>query len=146
MTWWRAPLIAAAISTLLCGLSDACYRRQVDEMTDKFEELQNEWQRDPQLAAQLDRERDIAGMLEVRRDATAFVHSKQPSTFTTLSAVLPPPALHQLTIRVALKRFRITGPITMRAKADQWISHVNGVNITKRAVNGPEFMIEGWMP
>src|SRR5438552_2456797 len=97
MTWWRAPLIAAAISTLLCGLSDACYRRQVDDITDKFEELQKEWQRDPQLAAQLDRARDVAGMLDVRRNATAFVHSKQPSTYATLSAILPPPALRQLT-------------------------------------------------
>ena len=146
MTWWRAPLIAAAISTLLCGLSDACYRRQVDEVSDKYEELQREWQRDPQLAAQLDRERDISGMLYVRREATAFVHSKQPSTYATLSAVLPPPALRQLTVRVALKRFRITGPTTTRDAADQWVSHVKGVNITRRAVNGSEFMIEGWLP
>ena len=146
MTWWRAPLIAAAISTLLCGLSDACYRRQVDDITDKFEELQKEWQRDPQLAAQLDRERDISGMLLVRRDATAFVHSRQPSTYKTLSAALPPPALRQLTVRVALKRFRVTGPMAIRVAADQWVSHLKGVNITRRAVNGQEFMIEGWLP
>lgn len=145
-TWWRAPLIAAAISTLLCGLTDACFRRQIDDVDDKVDELQKEWQRDPQLAAQLDRARDIAGMLEVRREATAFVHSRQPSTYTTLAVILPPPTLRALTVMAWLKRFRVVGPMAMRVAADAWVSNIKGAKITRRAVNGQEFMIEGALP
>ena len=142
-TWWRAPLIAAAISTLLCGLTDACYRRQVDDAGDRFEELQREWQRDPQLAAQLERERDIAGMLEVRSRATKFVHDNQPSTFSTLSALLPPPALRPVTVDAALKRFRITGPLPLQSAAEQWVGRVKGSRVMRRATNAQQFLIEG---
>jgi hypothetical protein len=142
-TWWRAPLIAAAISTLLCGLTDACYRRQVDDAGDRFEELQREWQRDPQLAAQIERERDIAGMLEVRSRATKFVHDNQPPTFATLSALLPPPALRPVTIDAALKRFRVTGPLLLQSAAEQWVGRVKGARVMRRATNAQQFLIEG---
>ena len=142
-TWWRAPLIAAAISTLLCGLTDACYRRQVDDAGDRFEELQREWQRDPQLAAQLERERDIAGMLAVRSRATKFVQDNQPSTFSTLSALLPPPALRRVTVDAALKRFRITGPLPLQSAAEQWVGRVKGSRVMRRAKNAQQFLIEG---
>src|ERR1043166_3467246 len=104
-SWWRAPIIAAAISTLACGLADSCYRRQVDEVSDKFEQLQRERNSEQQLAEQLDRERDVVSILHVRRDAVEFIHRNQPSTFATLSPVLPPPALRECTIDAALKRF-----------------------------------------
>ena len=144
--WWRAPIIAAAISTLACGLADSCYRRQVDEVSDKFEELQREWNSEPQLAAQLDHERDVVGILDVRRESVDFIHKKQPSTFATFSAVLPPATLRQCTIDAALKRFRIIGPLPMQPAADAWISSVKRAKVIRRGANGKQFMIEGVVP
>src|SRR6266550_7804254 len=140
-SWWRAPIIAAAISTLACGLADSCYRRQVDEVSDKFEVLQREWNSEPQLAAQLDRERDIVGILDVRRHSIDFIHKNQPSTFATFSAILPPPALGQCTLDAALKRFRIVGPLPMQAQAEAWIASVKRAKVMRRGTNGNQFMI-----
>src|SRR2546430_12618196 len=112
-SWWRAPIIAAAISTLACGLADSCYRRQVDEVSDKLEALQREWQSEPQLASQLNRQRDVVGILDVRRHSIELIRKNQPSTFATFSAILPPPALRQCTVDAALKRFRIVGALPM---------------------------------
>lgn len=146
MTRWRIPIIAAAISTLACGLADSCYRRQVDEVSDKLEALQREWQSEPQLASQLDRQRDVAGILDVRRHSIELIRRNQPSTFATFSAVLLPPALRQCTVDAALKRFRIVGPLPMQPQAEAWIASVKRAKVTKRGTNATQFMIEGVVP
>lgn len=146
MTWWRAPIIAAAISTLACGLADSCYRQQVDEVSDEFDALQREWKSEPQLASQLDRQRDVVGILDVRRQSIELIRRNQPSTFATFSAVLPPPALRQCTVDAALKRFRIVGPLPMQPQAEAWIASVKRAKVMRRGTNGKQFVIEGVVP
>jgi len=140
--WWRAPLVAAAISTLACFACDMSHRRSMAALDGELASLQQQWHGSP-LSKTVDREMDIAGMLGVRRDAMKLVQSKQPSTWATLAAILPPSPMPHLTIGAAGTHFQITGPIAEKQAVDSYLAGAKGITVLHTAPSGQQFVIQG---
>lgn len=144
--WWRAPLIAAAVSTLLCVFVDFSYRHRIRELDSTVETSRREWRSDAQLANQLDHESDMVGMLGIRREATAFVHRKVPPVYPTFNEIVSAPALRGVRVNVSMKHFEIKGPLSLQPATEDFLAHQNGARITKRTRSTQEFVIAGVVP
>jgi hypothetical protein len=142
-SWWRAPVIAAAIATAACAIIEVTHRQTMAGADRELASLQRELRSEPQLAQALDRERDIAGMLNLRHEATNFVHSKQASTWATLALILPPASMPRITIGASGKRFQISGPVSDQKATEAYLGAVKGITVLPGKVQAQQFVIQG---